>query len=69
MGFVEHYGIDVEIKIVRYEKIEDMVDKFRLKGRTWGSFDIDRSSYYNIYSEITSLPNTERKKKEMQIMN
>lgn len=43
-GFSERYGVDIEIKQVRYNSIKDILDEnFRVKGSCWSSFAIDES--------------------------
>jgi hypothetical protein len=43
-GFSERYGVDVEIKQVRYNSIQDILDEnYRIRGPLWSSFSIDES--------------------------
>ena len=61
-SFSDRYGVDVEIKIVKYDKVEDMLDqKFRVRGSGWTSFDVDDSMFFDLYSEIHKMPFPERR--------
>lgn len=68
--FTSLYGCDVEIRQVKYERLEDMIDfKFRTNNGQFASFDVDPSSYFNIYKDkILALDLDERKKQELAMM-
>lgn len=69
-GFSKRYGVDVEIKLVRYKSVEDICDiNFRIQGPLYSSFDMNDSMYFNKYEYLYSMPNSERREKEMELMN
>ena len=69
-GFSDRYGVDVEIKQVRYNSIQDILDEnYRIRGPFWSSFSIEESSYISPYSHLFDLPMQERKDEEMRYMN
>lgn len=69
-AFAERYGVDIEIKVVKYDKVEDMVDQqIRIKGQSWMSFEVNQSMHYDIYEELQLMPIPERRQAEMNLMN
>jgi hypothetical protein len=70
MYFAEVYGCDVEIRLFKYDRVEDLQDfNYRMNTPLFASFFIDDNSYYNIYKEkFLSMEPEERKKKEMEMM-
>jgi hypothetical protein len=71
MFFADQYGCDVEIKLVKFEQLDDMIDThYRLSNNWIISFDIDPNSFYNVHRErILSMDLEERKKVETDMMS
>lgn len=69
-GFSERYGVDVEIKLVRYESIQEMLDPdYRMRGPCWSSLELNEQSFISPYNHVLTMPAAQRKQEEMRIMN